>query len=94
MSIENQQDWNGLREVGRVVRAVLNAMQRRVQPGITTADLNAIGAEELHRHSARSAPILVQNCQGSLKLINVPGSVLMQMTVSDTVDDLQILTAG
>lgn len=56
MSIEKQQDLNGLREAGRIVRATLDAMAGHVRPGVTTAGLNDIGAGVLARHGARSAP--------------------------------------
>jgi methionyl aminopeptidase len=59
MSIESRQDLDGLREAGRTVRLALDAMARHVRSGITTADLNAVGAEVLRKHGARSAPMLV-----------------------------------
>lgn len=58
MSIETKEDYDGLREAGRVVRAALEAMQRHVQVGITTDALNEIGAEVLRLQGARSAPML------------------------------------
>lgn len=59
MCIESQEDLDGLREAGQVVRAVLNAMEREVRPGVTTAYLNRVGTAELRQHEARSAPMLV-----------------------------------
>lgn len=59
MCIESQADLDGLRATGRVVRAALDAMAAGVRPGITTAELNAIGASVIARHGARSAPMLV-----------------------------------
>lgn len=59
MSIEGKDDLDGLREAGRVVRAALEAMKRHVRPGVTTDELNAIGAAVLREHGARSAPMLV-----------------------------------
>jgi len=59
MSIEGKEDLDGLREAGRIVRAALEAMKQHVRPGITTAELNAIGAEVLRKNGARSAPMLV-----------------------------------
>jgi methionyl aminopeptidase len=56
MSIREWRDWNGLRESGRVVRACLDAMAASVAPGVTTADLNRIGARVLARERARAAP--------------------------------------
>jgi methionyl aminopeptidase len=67
MSIRDANDLKGLREAGRIVRACLEAMRKRVGPGVTTAELNAIGAETMYHHGARSAPMLVydfpaENC--------------------------------
>ncbi len=59
MSIGSWKDLEGLRERGRIVRAVLIGMERHVRPGVTSADVNAVGAAVLRRHGARSAPVLV-----------------------------------
>jgi methionyl aminopeptidase len=59
MSVETQADLEGLLASGRVVRAALNAMTASVRPGITTAELDAIGAGVLAHAGARSAPALV-----------------------------------
>ncbi len=65
MSIENAADWQGLKEAGRIVQRALAAMRRRVRPGVTTADLDAVGAEVILRHGARSAPNLVYGFPGA-----------------------------
>lgn len=59
MSIEKKQDLDGLREAGRIVRETLQAMEAYVREGVTTAELNEIGAAVLHRNGARSAPKVV-----------------------------------
>lgn len=59
MSIESRTDLEGLQAAGRVVRAALQAMERHVCPGVTTMELNDIGAEVLARNGARSAPMMV-----------------------------------
>ena len=59
MSVETQADLDGLLASGRVVREALDAMAAAVRPGITTAELNAMGAEVIRRAGARSAPMLV-----------------------------------
>jgi methionyl aminopeptidase len=56
MCIRDRNDFERLRAVGRIVRATLDAMIAAVRPGITTAELNAIGARVMRRHGARSAP--------------------------------------
>jgi len=58
MSIESAADWTGLREVGRIVRLTLDALERHVQAGVPTADLDDIAAGVLTEHGARSAPAL------------------------------------
>lgn len=65
MSIEGQQDVEGLRRVGAAVAAARDEMGRQVAPGMTTAELDAIGREVLRRHEARSAPQLAYGFPGT-----------------------------
>ena len=58
MSIQTEQELEGLREAGRIVREALEAMRRATVPGITTAELNEIGGKVLERNGARSAPMV------------------------------------
>jgi methionyl aminopeptidase len=81
LSIETERDWTGLRRAARVVRLTLEALEKEVRPGITTAELNGIAADILAREGARSAPALVYGFPGSALIsINdeivhgVPGS--------------------
>lgn len=57
MSIETQQDLDGLREAGRIVGAALDEMERYTRPGVSTLELNEIGAGVLLKNGARSAPM-------------------------------------
>lgn len=66
MSIESEEDWEAMRRVGRIVRMALEAMKKRVRPGITTGELDEIGAQVLARHGARSAPSLVYDFPRSI----------------------------
>ncbi|HEX2644457.1 MAG TPA: type I methionyl aminopeptidase [Thermoanaerobaculia bacterium] len=66
MSIDSEKDWEGLRRIGRIVRLALEAMKKRVGAGITTGELDEIGAEVLARHGARSAPRLVYDFPRSI----------------------------
>lgn len=59
MVVETDRDLAGLLAVGRVVRVALDAMKAAVRAGVTTAELNAVGAEIMRREGARSAPMLV-----------------------------------
>ena len=58
MSIDNPEDWEGLRAIGRVVRQVLDEMRAAVRPGVTTGELDAVAARVLASHGARHAPRL------------------------------------
>ena len=58
MSIESEDDLNGITHAGRVVAGVLKAMASAVGVGITTQELDDIGASALRRDGARSAPRL------------------------------------
>ncbi len=65
MTIENDHDLECLRYVGAIVRDVLAHMGSFVRPGITTAELDAIGEKELARAGVRSAPRLAYNFPGA-----------------------------
>jgi methionyl aminopeptidase len=58
MSISSDQDWRGLRAVGRVVRLTLEALAAHTRPGITTGELDAIALNVFTANGARSAPAL------------------------------------
>ena len=65
MSITGPEELEALRAAGAVVRRVLEAMKRHVRPGITTAELDAIGAEVIAENGAHSAPATVYGFPGS-----------------------------
>jgi len=65
LSINGPEDLEALRAAGAVVRRVLEAMKRNVRPGVTTAELDAIGAEVMADHQARSAPATVYKFPGA-----------------------------
>lgn len=56
MTIEREDQLDGLRRIGRIVAQALEAMRAAAEPGMTTAELDAIGGEFLAREGARSAP--------------------------------------
>jgi methionyl aminopeptidase len=64
MSIEHDQDLAGIRRVSAVVRETLDALEAAVRPGISTGELDAVGAAVLERYGARSAPNLVYGFPG------------------------------
>lgn len=65
MTIESEADMKGMLRIGRVVARALKLMQAAVQPGITTGELDAMGAEFLAREGARSAPIVTYKFPGT-----------------------------
>lgn len=64
MSINSQKDLEGLRKIGRIVARCLKHMQSKIEPGITTLELDQIGGAFLALHGARSAPKLTYNFPG------------------------------
>lgn len=75
MSIEGDRDWTGLRDVGRVVRLTLAALERATRPGITTAALDDIATQVFTAHGARSAPARVYGFPGTV-LISVNDEIV------------------
>lgn len=65
MTIDSPEDLARLKRAGHVVALVLHAMKDAVRPGITTAELDEIGAKLLKEHGARSAPILAYKFPGA-----------------------------
>jgi methionyl aminopeptidase len=66
MTIEHEDDLVGLRRIGAIVAAVRDEVARHVAPGVSTADLDAIGRGALDAHGARSAPVLAYGFPGAL----------------------------
>lgn len=64
MSITDPKELAGLRAAGAVVRRMLNAMRAAVQVGITTAELDEVGAKVMREYGAQSAPQLVYKFPG------------------------------
>jgi len=58
MTISNEDDLIKLREIGRIVANTLTAMGAALEPGMTTAELDAIGRELLEREGALPGPEL------------------------------------
>ena len=59
MSIQTEAELAALREVGRIVRLALDAMESALRPGMTTQELADIGGNVMRENGARSAPALV-----------------------------------
>ena len=65
MSITTPEELEHLKAVGAVVHHVLDAMKQGVRPGVTTAELDAIGNKVMRQEGAQSAPALVYQFPGS-----------------------------
>lgn len=65
MTVNNDKDFDGLMRVGRIVGMTIKTMAAALRPGMTTAELDAIGAAYLKAQGARSAPQLVYNFPGA-----------------------------
>src|ERR1700679_3167133 len=65
MTIDSDEDLEGLSRAGRVVAEARDAMVDAVRPGVTTGELDAIGRDTFRRHGARSAPRVTYNFPGS-----------------------------
>ena len=50
--LKSERELAKMREAGRIVRAVLDAVEAACVPGVTTAELNAIAGRELGRARA------------------------------------------
>ena len=66
MSIKSGADLEKLRAIGRIVRLALDRAAAAVRPGVTTADLDGVGARVLAEHGAESAPPKVYRFPGAL----------------------------
>jgi methionyl aminopeptidase len=75
VSIESPADWIGLRQAARIVRAVLDAVEARVAPGVTTGELNDVAAAVLAEQGGRSAPTLTYGFPGSV-LISINDEIV------------------
>jgi methionyl aminopeptidase len=65
MSIEGPEELEAMRAAGAVVQQVLAAMKSAVRPGVTTAELDEVGAGVMQAQGARSAPALVYQFPGA-----------------------------
>jgi methionyl aminopeptidase len=66
MSIRSQAEFEKLRVIGRIVRQALDKTAAAVRPGVTTRELNDIGAGVLAQNGAESAPPKVYGFPGAL----------------------------
>ncbi len=65
MTIDTEDQLEGLRRIGRIVAATLARMAAAAEPGMTTRELDAIGRAALEAEGARPAPELVYGFPGA-----------------------------
>lgn len=65
MTVENEEQLERLREIGRIVARVRDAMGAALEPGMTTKELDDLGRALLEREGARSAPELTYDFPGA-----------------------------
>lgn len=65
MTIQSEKDIQALLKIGRIVALTMQTMAEALKPGITTKELDIIGAKVLAQHGARSAPIMTYDYPGA-----------------------------
>ncbi|MCU0495927.1 MAG: type I methionyl aminopeptidase [Anaerolineae bacterium] len=65
MTIESEHDLVKLMKIGRICGLTVQYIARHLEPGITTRELDRLGADFLEKHGARSAPIVTYKFPGA-----------------------------
>jgi methionyl aminopeptidase len=65
VTIDNDEDLDGVSRTAAVVREARDTMVACVTPGITTGELDAVGRDVFRRHGARSAPRVTYRFPGT-----------------------------
>lgn len=65
MTIDKEFQLDGLKHIGGIVARALDAMRNAAEPGMTTLELDAIGAAMLELEGAKSAPKVTYNFPGA-----------------------------
>lgn len=87
MTIEREDQLDGLKRIGLIVGRTLDAMRRAAEPGMTTAELDAIGAALLEQEGAKSAPQTTYNFPGATCISVFPA-------IAHGIPGAQVLRAG
>ena len=66
VSIESPADLAALQHIGQIVGEILQVLRASVQPGVTTAKLDAIAGEEMKKRGAQSSPKVVYQFPGEM----------------------------
>lgn len=65
MTVDTEHEVQGLTRVGRIVANCLRYMQEQAEPGMTTRELDGLGAAYLETHGATSAPVMTYGFPGA-----------------------------
>ncbi|CAA2102184.1 Methionine aminopeptidase 2 [Methylobacterium bullatum] len=65
MTVSNDDELAGLKQIGRIVADTLEAMGKAIEPGMTTLELDRIGRRIMEAAGARPAPELVYAFPGA-----------------------------
>jgi len=64
MTIENESDLEKLKAIGRIVFETMMLMKQQMEVGMTTLELDEIGARNMEKYGARSAPMVTYDFPG------------------------------
>ena len=85
MIIKTAEELAAMQEIGRICAITLKTMREALQPGMTTKELDMIGAEVFAAYGARSAPIACydfpgHNCISVNEVVahGIPGDYVIQ----------------
>lgn len=87
MTIEREDQLDGLKRIGLIVARTLETMRAAAEPGMTTAELDAIGAKALELAGATSAPKATYNFPGETCISVFPA-------IAHGIPGKQVLRAG
>jgi methionyl aminopeptidase len=65
VSISDPKELEGMRAAGIIVRKMIEAMKQAVRAGVTTAQLDEVGAAVMRQQGAKSAPQMVYQFPGT-----------------------------
>lgn len=65
MTVDTENDIEGLKRIGRIAANTVYHMASKIEPGITTKELDEIGRTFLEKYEARSAPETTYNFPGA-----------------------------
>jgi methionyl aminopeptidase len=86
MSIRSTEDFDGMTEIGRVVRAALDEMEHRARPGMSTRLLDRIGGDVLQKSGAVSAPMKYYDFPADI-CISVNDAVVHGIPSDDVIEE-------